>query len=104
MKRRVLAGLLTCVMLFGLLPATALAEEKKKKNGETAYETLDEAIKEAKDGDTIELLTDAQVTKTFYKSLTFTGGHTMDLNVYGLKYDGDLVFDGANLNIYTDAD
>ena len=104
MKRRVLAGLLTCVMLFGLLPATALADGYEAKNGETAYETLDEAIKEAKDGDTIELLTDAQVTKTFYKSLTFTGGHTMDLNVYGWRYDGDLVFDGANLNIHTDAD
>ena len=82
MKRRVLAGLLTCVMLFGLLPATALADGYEAKNGETAYETLDEAIQEAEDGDTIELLTDAQVTKTFYKSLTFTGGHTMDLNVY----------------------
>ena len=65
MKRRVLAGLLTCVMLFGLLPATALADGYEAKNGETAYETLDEAIQEAEDGDTIELLTDAQVTKTF---------------------------------------
>ena len=44
MKRRVLAGLLTCVMLFGLLPATALADGYEAKNGETAYETLDEAI------------------------------------------------------------
>ena len=82
MKRRLLAGLLTCVMLFGLLPATALADGYEAKIGETDYETLDEAIQEAEDGDTIELLTDAQVTKTFYKSLTFTGGHTMDLNVY----------------------
>ena len=34
MKRRVLAGLLTCVMLFGLLPATALADGYEAKNEE----------------------------------------------------------------------
>ena len=104
MKRRVLAGLLTFVMLFTLLPATALADGSAAKIGETAYETLDEAIAAADDGDTIELLADGQVTKTFYKSLTFTGGYTMDMDVYGWRYNGDLVFDGANLNIHTDAE
>ena len=53
MKRRVLAGLLTFVMLFTLLPATALADGSAAKIGETAYETLDEAIAAADDGDTI---------------------------------------------------
>ena len=33
MKRRVLAGLLTCVMLFGLLPAPALPDGYEAKHG-----------------------------------------------------------------------
>ena len=60
MKRRLLAALLTCVMLFSLLPATALAEEGDVAQiGENTYATLDQAVAAAADGDTIELLADA---------------------------------------------
>lgn len=67
--------------------------------GENAqkYETLDKAIEAAKDGDTITLLADCAPKKTFYKSLTFTGGYTVTYNVYGWRYHGELTFDGANL-------
>lgn len=73
------------------------------KIGEQEYGTLDEAIKEAENGATIELLADAQATETFYKSLTFTGGYTVSMDTYGWRYNGSLVFDNANLNINTDA-
>ena len=63
------------------------------------YATLDEAIEAANDGATIELLQDVTATKTFSKSLTFTGGHAINFNVYGWRYKGDLVLDGARLNI-----
>ena len=66
------------------------------------YETLDEAIEAATDGATIELLQDVTPTKTFSKSLTFTGGHAINFNVYGWRYTGDLVLDGAHLNIIND--
>ena len=66
------------------------------------YETLDAAIEAAKDGATIELLQDVTATKTFSKSLTFTGGHAINFNVYGWRYTGDLVLDGAHLNIIND--
>lgn len=60
MKRRLLAGLLTCVMLFSLLPAAALAEEGDVAQiGETTYATLDQAVAAAKDGNIIELLANA---------------------------------------------
>ena len=61
MRRKLLAGLLACVMLFGLLPATALAEGETAvaKIGQIEYATLDLAVQEATDGDTIELLGDA---------------------------------------------
>ena len=67
------------------------------KIGDTEYATLDEAVAAAKDGDTITLLADCAPKKTFYKSLTFTGGYTVTYNVYGWRYHGELTFDGANL-------
>ena len=55
MKRKRLASLLVCVMLFSLLPANALAEGEAAaaRIGESEYETLDEAVTAAEDGDTI---------------------------------------------------
>lgn len=41
--------------------------------GDQTYETLDEAIEEAAEGSTITLLTDAEISKGFNKTLTFTG-------------------------------
>ena len=79
------------------LEGTAVA-----KIGETEYETLDAAVAAAVDGDTIELLADCAATKTFYKSLTFTGGYTVSMNTYGWRYSGNLVFDGAGLIINSD--
>ncbi len=67
------------------------------KNGDVFYEDIDTAISEAKENDTIELLTDVNPEKTFYKSLTFTGKHTMTYNVYGWRFNGNLTIDGATL-------
>ncbi|MGN0968514.1 MAG: S-layer homology domain-containing protein [Oscillospiraceae bacterium] len=103
--KRILSAAVACVMVLSLLPAVALAEGGGvARIGDTTYATLDEAIAAADDGATIELLADAQATKTFYKSLTFTGGHTVRMDVYGWRYNGALVFDNANLSVNTDAD
>ena len=67
------------------------------KNGDVFYEDIDTAISEAKENDTIELLDDVNPSKTFYKSLTFTGKHTMTYNVYGWRFNGNLTIDGATL-------
>ena len=77
---------------------------KVAKIGDTEYDTLDEAIEAAEDGATITLLADCAPEKTFYKSLTFTGGYTVTYNVYGWRYHGELTFDGANLVVNSDAD
>lgn len=80
MRRKLLAGLLACVMLFGLLPATALAEGETAvaKINETTYETLDEAVRAAADGAIIELLVDAETEAGFGikgQTLTVHGNH-----------------------------
>ena len=67
MKKRILACLLALVMLIGVLPVMALAEDssvavsvsegkaKVASTGDKEYNTLDEAMAAAKDGDTIYL-------------------------------------------------
>ena len=73
MKKRILACLLALVMLIGVLPVMALAE-----NNVVTPEGFAEAVKNAKDGDTITL---GEGTFTLYgedgiaggKSLTFVG-------------------------------
>lgn len=103
-KTRIIAMLMSVAMLLTLLPVGLAADEPAVAMiGEEKYETLDKAIAAANDGDTIELLADCTATKTFYKSLTFTGGHTVSMDFYGWRYNGDLTFDGANLIINSDS-
>ena len=56
MKKRIFAALLCVIMLFGMLRITALAADPVYVAwiGETGYETLGEAVKAAKSGDTIQ--------------------------------------------------
>ena len=109
MKKRLLAALLTCVMLFSMLPATAFAEETpdaklevtavgapsakegetqlaahKVKIGNTEYDTLEAAVTAAASGDTIQLGTG---NYTLYK--VNSTGHTKgkDLTFVGQGAD-----------------
>lgn len=66
------------------------------------YEDIDTAIENANDNDVITLLSDVNPTKTFYKSLTFTGNYKITYDVYGWRYNGNLVVDGATLIINSD--
>ena len=60
MKKRIFAALLCVIILFGMLPITALAAEPTahavtiERTGEV-YEDLVEAVKAAESGDTIQL-------------------------------------------------
>lgn len=71
--------------------------------GETEYDDIDECISAAQSGDTIVLLKDVAPVKTFYKDLTFTGGHTVSYNVYGWRYNGNLTFDNASFVLKSDS-
>lgn len=88
-----------------------LAETDVARNLTTGatYELLDTAVEEATEGDTIELLKDADLTKGFNKTLTFTGNGKITTNkqltsngegwmCFGL-YDSsrELTLDGAGL-------
>ena len=101
MKRKILLALGLALALT-LCVSAALAAGVAKI-GTTEYATIDAAIDAANAGDTIVLLDDVKATKTFYKSLTFTGGHALSMDCYGWRYSGDLVFDGADFVINTDA-
>ena len=112
MKKRIFAALLCVIMLFGMLPVTALAAEPKtiyvdakdgndKNNGskDLPYATVEKAVTEAESGDTIQL---GKGNYTLYG--VSSTGHTKgkDLTFVGLGADetawniGALVPDPAN--------
>ena len=118
-QNRILAALLAVVMMFQMLPMMAFAADEtvlkapKVKIGETEYETLEKAVKDATSGDTITLgegnytlygVTSVGHTKG--KDLTFVGkgpdktGWNIGALVpdpanFGTEYNGDYSFDGA---------
>lgn len=117
MKKRIFAALLCVIMLFGMLPVTALAAEPthdvtNKRTGEV-YEDLVEAVTEAESGDTIQL---GEGNYTLYgvdstghtkgKDLTFVGlsadetawnigAEVPNPDYFGTEYNCDYSFDGA---------
>ncbi len=111
MRRKLLAGLLACVMLFSLLPATALAEGETAvaRIGESLYETLDDAVKAAEDDNTtttttIELLADAETEGLdLRKNLTIQAAEgvtapTVTFTKYGIALWGtSLTFQNVNV-------
>lgn len=114
MVKRLMSWVLAAAMVVAMLPVSVLGAEpggNVAKIGETEYATLDEAVEEAKEGATIELLTDCELTKGFNKTLTFTGNGKISINkqltsngegwmCFGL---GDptrvLTFDGAGVEV-----
>ena len=111
-KLKLLALLLSCFLLVGLLPTVAFAEGTPVAwIGETGYDTLEAAVNNAVSGDTI-LLGEGKYTlygknaDTKGKDLTFVGqgadktawgiGATIpDPDKFGTEYNGDYSFDGA---------
>lgn len=129
MKKRILACLLALVMLIGVLPVMALAEDSsaavsvskgKAQIGNTVYNTLADAVTAAQSDDTIYL---GEGNYTLYgissdgttngKNLTFVGqgadktswniGATVpDPDKYGTEYNGDYSLDGAGTITFKD--
>lgn len=112
--KRLMSWVLAAAMVVAMLPVSVLGAPvggNVAKIGDTEYATLDEAVEEAKEGATIELLTDCELTKGFNKTLTFTGNGKISINkqltsngegwmCFGL---GDptrvLTFDGAGVEV-----
>ena len=102
MKRRLLAGLLTCVMLFSLLPATALAEEDDEEpTGERQQEvelsndinviteSVENAIYNVVDGKAVALKGTKDAPITFTNCTFNISGNTMDIDGSGVGYNGE---------------
>ena len=87
--KRLTAGLLGAVMALSVCSFTAFAENGKvAKIGETKYETLQEAVNAAEDGDTIVLLDNVSTDtlgSPIEKNITY------DLNGKDLEYTGTTV-------------
>ena len=110
--KRVLSVVLSLSMALCLIPSTVFAAEGDVAQiGEKTYATLDEAVEQAPEGATIELLQDCELTKGFNKTLTFTGNGKITINkqltsngegwmCFGL-YDSSrvLTFDGAGVEV-----
>ena len=131
MKKRILACLLALVMLIGVMPVMALAEDSSAAlsvpagkaiigSTGTVYDTLDKAVKAAISGDTIYL---GKGNYTLYgvnstgttkgKDLTFVGqgvdttswnigAEVPDPDKYGTEYNGDYSLDGAGTITFKD--
>lgn len=128
-QNRILAALLAVVMMFQMLPMMAFADEGAGSEGAPSdvtlrrtgksYSDLQEAVKAAESGDTIELgVGDYTLYKvdsngmTKGKDLTFVGkgtgkttwyigAHVTDPNKTG-EYTGDYCFDGAGTVTFED--
>ena len=129
MKKRILACLLALIMLIGVLPVMALAEDSsaavsvskgKAQIGNTVYNTLADAVTDAQSDDTIYL---GEGNYTLYgissdgttkgKNLTFVGqgadktswnigAEVPDPAYFGTEYNGDYSLDGAGTITFKD--
>ena len=72
----------------GETETTPQAEGDVARIGDTTYATLDEAVEEAAEGSTIEILQDCELATGFNKTLTFTGTGKITINKQ-LKSNGE---------------
>lgn len=112
MKKRInfLTDFLIIFMAFMMLNTIAYAEATPEtgvaKIGETVYETLEEAVANSKEGDTITLINDIDTTTYMTTSsaddivLEFKENMTLDLNNHTINTNNmDLIYTGINLTI-----
>lgn len=97
MLKRLMSWVLAAAMVVAMLPVSVLGAEpggSVAKIGDTEYATLDEAIKAAADGDTIELLGNATTEgMNLQKNLTITAAA-------GLTQKPVLTFDNEGIAIW----
>ena len=121
--KRWIVGLLGVMLALCLVPVAAnatggtegepapQADGAVAKIGDREYTSIDDAVEEAAEGSTIELLQNCEMTKGFNKTLTFTGNGKISINrqltsngegwmCFGL-YDPSrvLTFDGAGVSV-----
>lgn len=109
MVKRLMSWVLAAAMVVTMLPVSVLGAEpggNVAKIGETEYATLDEAIKAAADGDTIELLGNAELSSTTFpanKSLAINGGtekYTVNANQAYLNIAGTVTFENCTVDFH----
>lgn len=104
LRKVALALAMVVAVVLSVPLAARAADGDVAQIGDRTYSSIDDAIEEAEPGATIKLLQDVEATKTFYKSLTFTGGHKLTVDAYSWRYSGDLIFDGADFEMTVDSE
>ncbi len=105
MKQRIVSLILTVIMVCMMMPVTAFASGNVAKIGDVEYATLDEAVEEAPEGSTIELLQDATTNgMNLSKDLTIQAAEglaqkpTVTFTQYGIALWGKaLTFKNCNV-------
>lgn len=109
MVKRLMSWVLAAAMVVTMLPVSVLGVPvggNVAKIGDTEYATLDEAIKAAADGDTIELLGNAELSSTTFpanKSLAINGGtekYTVNANQAYLNIAGTVTFENCTVDFH----
>lgn len=107
--KRLMSWVLAAAMVVAMLPVSVLGAPvggNVAKIGDTEYATLDEAIKAAADGDTIELLGNAELSSTTFpanKSLAINGGtekYTVNANQAYLNIAGTVTFENCTVDFH----
>lgn len=102
MRKKLFSILISLAVAIGISPIVALADDGQEAAiGETRYDTLQEAIDHAKDGDTITLLKDIALKKdTTIKIAPETRKTiTIDLNQKKISYPNDGEFTTAAISV-----
>ncbi len=86
MKKKMLAFLMAVLIVVGMFPVTAMADEKVAKIGTTEYATLAEAVNAATEGQTVTLLKNASGD-----GIVVNKNLTIDLNTFTYTVAGNLV-------------
>ncbi len=103
MKKRILSFLMSLCLIMTLLPVATYAAEEGSEAAidETNYDTLQEAINSAQDGDTILILRDISLTKDALVTIASDTPKeiTIDLNQKTISYPNDDEWGTAALTI-----
>ena len=108
MRKRLLATLLAVLMVFSLLPATALAAGAEdtgatayvaEVNGKGQYATLADAFAAATDGDTVTLIANVELSEGLSAVRGNNKTVTLDLNGFALSTSGNIAITGTNAKL-----
>ena len=99
MSKKILAMMIAVIMVVGMLPMAVLADDYVAQIGSTKYTTFAEAVNDAGEDDTIQLLANVTLTSAIYnKPLTIDlNSKTLFITDY-VRFNGNTKVFGGTIN------